>query len=299
MRIIVTGGSGFIGSHVVRKLKQKHKVLVIDKKRNPECESKIIDILNYPKLGAAFKSFKPEIVIHLAAQVELRKSLKDPVFDAQTNILGTINVLRACEGLKIKKFIYTGTGGARYGTPERLPAKEHDRVSPESPYGTSKMAAEHYVRVLGELYGFDYLMLCFGNVYGPGDNPEMGRVISVFISSIIKGKSPSVFGDGEQTRDYLYVEDIAEVITKNLTTKTNHKLFNLASGTQTSVNEIYEIIEKELNSGLKPKYISAIKGEVRDILLDISLAKKELKFKPTPLKIGMKKTISWFKETRD
>lgn len=295
MRIIVTGGAGFIGSHVVKKLKQKHNVLVVDKKKNSECKTEVVDILNYSKLKIVFKKFKPEIVIHMAAQVELRKSLKDPFFDAQTNILGTINVLRACEGIKLKKFIYTGTGGARYGTPVKLPVKEFDCVMPESPYGISKMAAEHYVRVLSGLNGFDYLILCFGNVYGPGDDPKMGRVISVFITRMMRKRNPLIFGSGKNTRDYLYVEDVADVIAKNLNTKTKHKLFNLASGTQTSVNQIYKIIEKELNSGIKPKYISAIKGEVRDILLDISLAKKELKFKPTPLKKGMNKTIEWFK----
>ena len=301
MRILVTGGAGFIGSHICDALqKAGHKVIAFDnlstgKKKRITCPLIKGDITKPADIKKAFIKVKPEIVIHTAAQVMLRESLENPIFDAQQNILGTINILEACRKHKVKRIIYTSTGGARYGTPDKLPVKETDPIRPLAPYGISKHTAEHYVESYGKLYNLDYLILCFGNVYGPRDDPRTKRVMAIFIDALLHKKSPKIFGDGGQTRDFLYVKDIAAVIVRNLTATPQHRLFNLASGESTSVNKIFDIVEKQLRSGIKPTHIEAITGEIRDIVLDITLARKELQFTPTPIEKGIQETVEWFK----
>lgn len=302
MKIIVTGGCGFIGSHVVKKLLENNDVLVVDnlsvgKEDSIDCQLAKVDITDADMIKKVFSDFKPEVIIHMAAQIQVRKSLEDPIFDAQQNIIGTISVLEAARKCgSVKKFIYTATGGARYGDPEKLPVKEDDPVRPISPYGISKHSAEHYVEAYGKLYGFDYLILCFGNVYGPGGNLEGNAVITAFVRKLLKSEAPEIFGDGNQTRDFLYVEDVAEIISSNLARSTKHKIFNLGSGTQVSVNEVFEEIETSLKTGLEPVHTKAIEGEIREIELNISLAVNELGFKPTSFSEGIKKTIDWYKK---
>jgi UDP-glucose 4-epimerase len=300
MRILVTGGCGLIGSHICDALAE-HDVLALDnlshgKRENVQCNIAQVDITDVELLEHVFSQFQPEIVIHTAAQVQLRESLQNPVFDAQQNIIGTITVLEACRKFGVKKIIYTSTGGARYGEPEKLPVPETAPVNPLSPYGISKHTAEHYIQMYHLVHGIDYLILCFGNVYGPRDDIKSQRVMSVFMDAMINGRQPKIFGDGKQTRDFLYVKDIARLIARNLTTKTEHKLINLASGEGTSVNQLYELIEHELQSGIKPQYMPAVKGEVRDIVLDITLAREELGFVPTPIVQGIKETLAWQKQ---
>lgn len=304
MKIIVTGGCGFIGSHVVDKLIDKgNDVVVIDdlssgkkERLNKKATLYITNIVDAKKTNEVFKKEKPDLVVHLAAQVMLRKSIEEPILDATTNILGTINILEACKNNKVKKIIYTSTGGARYGEPKYLPVDENHPIEPSAPYGISKHTAEHYVKTYSDLYGFDYLIVCFGNVYGPRDDVASGRVTALFCDKILAGEQPIIFGDGEQTRDFIFVLDLAELISSVLEKKTEHKLFNLANGEQTSVNEIFEIIKEHSNYQGKAKHIEAIKGEVRDIMLDTSLAKKELAWKAkTTMQEGLKQTFDYFK----
>lgn len=301
MNILVTGGAGFIGSHIVDLLiKKGHDVVVLDnlstgKKENLNEKAKFYYVDITKEINHIFGIEKPEIVIHTAAQVMLRSSLENPVFDAKTNILGTINVLEACRQNSVKKIIYTSTGGARVGEPQYLPVDEKHSLNPCSPYGISKHTAEHYIWMYNQLYGLDYLIFCFGNVYGPRDDPKSKRVIPVFITQMLKGEAPIVFGDGLQTRDFIYVFDLAEFIVESIDKNPEHKLFHLANGVQVSINEIFQILKELCTFQGEAKHIEAIKGEVRDIVLDVSLASEELKWKPkTYFKEGLKNTINYF-----
>jgi len=304
MKILVTGGCGFVGSHLVDKLVDRgYDIVVVDnlssgKKEflNPKARLIVEDIKNAENIEKIFQEEKPAYVIHTAAQVMLRKSIEEPLFDAMTNIIGTINVLEACRKNKVKKIVYTSTGGARYGNPKYLPVDENHPLEPSAPYGISKHTAEHYVKAYSDLYGLDYLIFCFGNVYGPRDDPKCKRVTALFSDLIIRGEQPIIFGDGGQTRDFLYVIDLAEFIANSIEKNPTHKLFNLANGEQTSVNEIFCELKKISAYAGEAKHIEAIKGEVRDIVLDTTLAQKELGWKPkTSMKQGLKETFKWLK----
>lgn len=302
MKILITGGAGFVGSHIVDDLlKNNHDVLVVDnfstgKKEYVQTNFKEVDITNHDELEKVFEEFKPEVVVHTAAQVMLRVSLNTPFFDAQQNILGTISVLECCKKHGVKKVIYTATGGACYGEPEVLPVPETAPKQPLSPYGCSKFSAEKYVHAYAKLYEFDYLILRFGNVYGPRDDPATKRAMCVFIDALLNKKPFSIFGDGKQTRDFLYVKDISRIVSENITNFTGRKTYNLASGIGISINKIYELIAAELEISEEAKHTDAIKGEVREIYLDITKAKEELGWKPTSIEKGVKETVKWFKE---
>jgi UDP-glucose 4-epimerase len=305
MKVLVTGGAGFIGSHIVDFLiKKNYSVVVLDNFStgnkaflNPKAVFYEADITK--DISFVFEKEKPDIVIHTAAQVMLRYSLENPVFDATTNIIGTINVLEACRKYNVKRIIYTSTGGARVGEPEYLPVDEKHPLNPCSPYGISKHSAEHYVWMYNKLYGLDYLIFCFGNVYGPRDNPKFTRVTSLFSSMILDGKQPKIFGDGEQTRDFIYVLDLAEFIVDSIEKNPQHKLFHLANGEQKSVNELFYLLKKFSQTSIEPVHVAAVNGEVRDIVLDTSLAQKELDWKvKTPFEQGVKDSFEWLKKNR-
>jgi UDP-glucose 4-epimerase len=303
MKVLVTGGCGFIGSHIVDMLVNNgHDVVVVDnlstgkrKFLNKKARFYKEDITK--KIEYIFEKEKPEIVIHTAAQVMLRKSIDEPVYDAKTNIIGTINVLEACRKNKVKRIIYTSTGGARYGEPQYLPVDEKHPLMPCSPYGISKHTAEHYVWMYNQLYGLDYLIFCFGNVYGPRDDPACKRVTSIFSYKILNNEVPVVFGDGKQTRDFIFVLDLAEFIVDSIEKKTKEKLFNLANGKQVSVNEIVSALKDISGFTGEVKHIEAIKGEIKDICLDTKLATRELGWQAkTDIKDGLKQTYEWLKK---
>lgn len=303
MKVLVTGGAGFIGSHIVDYLlKKDHNVAIIDNlstgKReliNPQTtfyEANITEDIN-----SIVEKEQPDIIIHTAAQVMLRASLDDPIHDAKTNILGTINLLEAARKHNVKKFIYTATGGARVGEPDYLPVDETHPVRPCSPYGISKHTAEHYVDMYSKLYNMQTLTFCFGNVYGPRDDPSCKRVTSLFAHLMLNNEQPIIFGDGEQTRDFIYVLDLAEFIVNSLEKTPEHNLFHLANGTQITVNKIFEILKEIINYDSEAKHIEAIKGEVRDIKLDTSLAQKELGWHPkTDFEEGLRATVEYLKD---
>ncbi len=301
-KIIITGGAGFIGSHIVDELiKLNYVVCVIDNLSTGK-----IGYLNekarfYKKdirdnLDDIFLMEKPDLVIHCAAQVMLRRSLEDPLEDAKINIIGTINLLETCRKFNVKKIIYCSTGGARVGEPEYLPVDEKHSINPISPYGISKHTAEHYIYMYKKLYNLDYLIFCFGNVYGPRDLPTSNRVTSIFIYNMLNNNQPIIFGDGNQTRDFIYVKDLAKFIAENIEKSPVNKLFHLANGEQISVNKIFGILKSLLNYQKDPIYKEAITGEVKDIVLDISLVERELYWKPKySIEIGLMETVDWFK----
>ncbi|VVB77691.1 GDP-L-fucose synthase [uncultured archaeon] len=303
-KVLVTGGAGFIASHIVDFLIMRgYDAIIIDnlstgkeKYLNKKAKFYRADITNLDEIKEIFIQEKPEIVIHAAAQVMLRKSIDDPIYDAKTNILGTINVLECCRN-GVKKIIYTSTGGARYGEPEYLPVDEKHKLNPLAPYGISKHTAEHYVYAYSKLYGLDYLIFCFGNVYGPRDDPNCKRVSSLFSYQIVKNQDPVIFGDGNQTRDFIYVLDLAEFIVNSIEKNPENKLFNLANGEQISVNDIFNLLKEISGFSGVAKHIPAIPGEIRDICLDTSLAKKDLGWKAkTDFKSGLCETFNWIKE---
>lgn len=303
MNYLITGGAGFIASHIVdRLLQDNHQVIVVDNfssgknenliqhQNNPNLMIYQRDILE--NLNDIFEKEKPEIVIHMAAQVMLRKSIEEPIFDAKTNILGTINILETCKKFNIRKLIYTSTGGARVGEPEYLPVDEKHNLAPCSPYGISKHTAEHYVEMYGKLYDLDYLIFCFGNVYGPRDDPSCKRVTSIFSHQMLNNQVPKIFGDGNQTRDFIYVKDLANFIVDSIEKNPEHKLFHLANGEQISVNQVFNILKELISFEKDAEHVEAIKGEVKDIVLDTTLAKQELGWTvKTDFRQGLKETV--------
>ena len=236
-------------------------------------------------------------MIHKAAQVNVRNSLSKPIFDAQVNIIGSINVLECCKNTGVKKIVYASSGGAVYGEPIKIPCSEDHPINPLSPYGISKHAVEHYLFQYNDNFSIDYTILRYSNVYGPRQDPrgEAG-VVSIFFDKLTKNEVPTINGDGNQTRDYVYVEDVAEANLLAVEKKTKNRIFNIGTGKETSVNEIFEKLKNLTKSKINARHGPAIKGEVKRIALNVSLAKKELGWMPKKsFDEGLKNTYTFFK----
>jgi UDP-glucose 4-epimerase len=303
MKILVTGGAGFIGSNVVDALvKDGHEVTVLDnlstgkeENINPEVKFYNIDLLDIESLEFVFREFKPDVVNHHAAQIDVRKSVEDPAFDAETNIIGSINLFELSINYGVRRIIFSSTGGALYGEPEKLPANEYTPIEPFSPYGVAKYCTENYLNYFKRLYGIERVILRYANVYGPRQDPlsEAG-VVAIFTGKILKGETPVIYGDGTQTRDYIFVSDVVEANILALSGKEG--TYNIGTGKETSVNELIEIFSKVLGREIKPEYAPPRKGEVHRISLDADMAKKELGFVPKySLEEGIRKTIEWYR----
>ena len=303
-KVLVTGGAGFIGSNVVDLLiEKKYDVLVVDnlstgKKANlnPKVTFSKTDIRD-KNLEEVFKKEKPDFIVHHAAQIDVRKSITDPVFDSTINIMGSINLLECTRRHSVKKFLYASSGGAVYGEPEYSPVDERHPIKPLCPYGASKYSVEKYVELYGINYGFDYSILRYANVYGPRQDPlgEAG-VVAIFTGKILRNEKPTIFGDGKQTRDFVYVKDVATANLLALEKKSNAKVFNIGSGVETSVNDIMRELKELTKSKITPAYGPAVNGEVRSISLDVRLAEKELSWKPkVNVRQGLEETLRWYK----
>ncbi|WP_456418707.1 SDR family oxidoreductase [Methanocaldococcus infernus] len=293
--ILVTGGAGFIGSHVVDKLiDQGYKVLVIDnlttgnlKNLNPKAKFLKHDIRE------ALDIKDVEAIIHHAAQINVRHSVEKPRYDADVNVLGTINLLELARKADAK-FIYASSM-AVYGNPKYLPVDENHEIDPISPYGLSKYCGELYIKLYNNLYGLEYSILRYSNVYGERQNPKgEAGVISIFISKILSGERPVIFGNGEQTRDFVYVGDVAKANVMALNWK--NEVVNIGTGTEITINKLYKIIKEKMNYNEEPIYDKPRKGDVYRVYLDITRAKK-LGWEPeVSLNEGLDRVISWMRK---
>ncbi len=300
---IVTGGAGFIGSHLAeRLLKEGLRVVVIDdlssgRKEFVPKHAKFVQMsVNDPRIAKVFLREKPTYVFHLAAQIDLRFSVAHPLEDAETNIHGALRVLDACIATRVKKLIFSSSGGAVYDEHAVRPTPESAANLPSSPYGVAKYAFELYLHSARRHFGLDSIILRYANVYGPrqASKGEAG-VIGIFIKKIMAGERPTIFGDGRHTRDFVYVDDVVDA--NILAMRSNrHGAFNISTGKETSVQRIVELLQKEF-PGVSPRRGAAKIGDQRHSALDARLARRQLGWKPkVKIEEGIKRTVAWFKK---
>lgn len=303
MKILVTGGAGFIASNITDALiEEGHSVFVLDnlssgfeKNINPEAVFIKADIRD-KNLSELFKKEKFDIVNHHAAQMDVRRSVADPAFDADTNIIGTINLLQNSIKYGIKKFMFASTGGAIYGEQEYFPADEKHPTSPLSPYGISKLAVEKYLFFYSMQYGLKYTILRYANIYGPRQNPfgEAG-VVAIFSSKILNGEQPVINGDGKQTRDYTFVSDVVKANILTLKDELSD-IYNVGTGEETSVNELFNVMNNMTGEKMVEKHGPAKPGEqLRSVITSEKLKRKFGWAPSTELAEGLKFTVDFFK----
>lgn len=303
-RVLVTGGAGFIGHCTVRLLaERKHRVSVVDNLSSgnhalPEARLHVMDIAS-PELRHVFKEEKPDYVIMLASQVGVASSIRDPLEDARVNVLGTTNLLWACVEFRVKKVVYASSA-AVYGTSAGPVTTEDTDLRPTTFYGLSKLTAEKYVRMFGLHYGLPFTILRYSNVYGPGqERSKEPGVVSRFLQCALNGATPVVYGDGEQTRDFVYVEDVAQANLAALTLGENHAI-NISSGRAISVRRLLSTIARLTRTNLRPVFAPRTEGEIAHSTLDNSKAAMVLGWRPqTNLRSGLRKTLRHLLNTGD
>jgi len=303
MKILVTGGAGFIGSNIVdRYIADGHRVVIVDnlstgKECNLNPSARFYKVgIEENALDEIFKKEEPDLVNHHAAQIDLRRSVEDPIFDAKVNILDSLNLFQQCVKCKVKKIIFASSGGAGYGEQSEFPASEEHALKPLSPYGIAKVSVEMYLYFYMKTHGIDYTVLRYANVYGPRQDPlgEAG-VVAIFINAMLNNKSCIINGDGKQTRDYIYIDDVvnANILALN---KGAQEVFNIGTGIETDVNELAERLKKETGSSVELKHGIAKLGEQKRSAIDPQKAIKELNWKPAiSIDEGIKKTINWYR----
>ena len=304
MKILVTGGAGFIGSHVVDLfIEAGHDVVVVDSlitgrlsNLNPKAKFYKVD-LRSEELKDVFEAERPEIVDHHAAQMDVRLSVAKPLYDADINIMGTLNLLQQCVAYNVRKVIYISSGGAVYGEPQYVPCDENHPIQPLCPYGATKYMNELYLYMYKQNFGLDYSIIRYPNVYGPRQDPagEAG-VIAIFVGAMLKGKPVTINGTGEQVRDYVFVKDCARA-NLMLLEKGSGQVYNLGYGVGTTVNQIFAGIKAATNYPGDACYGPAKTGETFRIYSDATKAKNELGWVPTvSLNEGLRLTAEYFKE---
>ena len=300
MRAVVTGGAGFIGSHIADALVARgDEVHVVDdlssgRREQVPAGATLHEADIRDGLGAIFDAVRPETIFHLAAQMDVRRSIEDPLFDAQVNVLATVGLLEAARPHDAQ-VLFSSTGGAIYGECEG-PAAEDAPRRPLAPYGTSKLCAEEYLATYNRLYGCTHVSLRFGNVYGPRQDPhgEAG-VVAIFLRALNEGRAPKIYGDGSQTRDYVFVGDVVRAMVGGLGLKGG--VFNVGTGEETSVVELYAACRSVVGSDLEAELAPARLGEVQRSVVDPGLAERELGWRAeTPLDEGLAATFEWLKQ---
>jgi UDP-glucose 4-epimerase len=304
MNILVTGGAGFIGSHMAKRhLEDGHRVVVVDdlsagrREKVPETARFIqVDIAEVD-LEPLLREEKIEFLSHHAAQIDLRHSVSDPLFDARANILGSLKLIEACRRAGVRRVLFSSTGGALYGEPEGgRPAREDHPTNPVSPYGCAKLSIEKYLHYYSVIHGFQTQVFRYANVYGPGQNGtgEAG-VVAIFAEAILHGRTPKIRGDGEQTRDYIYVGDLVEAAARAAASGKSGT-WNLGTGVETSVNRLFELIASQLEYREQPEHVALPPGEQRRSVLDGSAASRDFGLPAyTALEEGLKITADFFR----
>lgn len=304
MKILVTGGAGFIGSHVVDLLiNAGHDVAVVDNlatgrlsNLNPKATFYQVDIRSR-EMEKVFETERPEVVDHHAAQMDVRRSVADPIYDADINVIGGLNMLNLSVKYGVRKFIHISSGGAVYGEPVYLPCDEKHPVQPLCPYGATKYMLELYLYMYKETYGLDYSIIRYPNVYGPRQDPagEAG-VVAIFTGQMLKNRPVTIYGTGEQVRDYVFVKDCARANLALLDNGSGH-VYNLGFGIGTTVNQIFDGLRQATDYPFPANYAPARPGETFRIYLDASRANTELGWEPkVPLDEGLRQTVEYFRQ---
>jgi UDP-glucose 4-epimerase len=313
MEILVTGGAGFVGSHVVDAyIAQGHRVLVVDDlstgKRenvNPKANFYQIDITDFEELRRVFSQEKIDLINHHAAQIDPRLSVDDPRLDARINLIGLLNLLECCKEFSVHKIIFASSGGVLYGDAEKIPSSEESPKQPISPYGVAKLAGELYLFSAKHTHNLEYIALRYANVYGPRQPAKGdGNVVSTFARLLAKGQPVMIFGDGEQTRDFVFVGDVAQanlLATEKISELNGRPLrslddlaFNIGTGRETSVNQLFVKLRAQLKQQSEARYVTPRAGEVRRNALEITKAQRLLGFAPrVALDEGLYQTVRW------
>ncbi len=306
MRILVTGGAGFIGSHIVNAyLDRGHDVAVLDDlsrglRKNLNLRARFYpgDIQDREAVERVFAREKPEVVNHHAAQMDVRRGVREPLFDARVNILGSLNLIEAAVAHGTRRFIYISTAGAAYGEPRQLPVSEDHPIDPITPYGISKHTVEHYLSAFSHLHGLACVVLRYGNVYGPRQSSQgEAGVFAIFSEQLLAGIQPVIYGDGTKLRDYVYIDDVVQANLAALERGTGG-IFNIGSGVATSDYEVFCLVRELLGkTGVEPRHVPKRPGEIDRICLDISKARLMLGWNPgVSLAEGSRHTVSYFQQ---
>jgi UDP-glucose 4-epimerase len=311
MKMLVTGAAGFIGSTLVdRLLADGHEVVAVDdlsvgRLANLESAEASGRAFRFAKIDITSKVFvslvnevKPEVIFHLAAQVDVRVSVADPWLDARLNVLGTISVCEAAQRAGVRKVIFTSSGGTIYGSPTYLPAPETTPVNPLSPYAVSKVSGELYLAAFNDMYGLDWTSLALGNVYGPRQDPhgEAG-VVAIFGTAMLERRKTKIFGDGSSTRDYVYVDDVVEALVRAISGG-GRRRFNIGTGVQTTVLDLHHLVAVAAGALDEPVLALPRTGELQAIALDATAARNFLGWVPaTDLATGVGLTVDWLRTT--
>ncbi len=302
MRVLLTGGAGFIGSHVADQLLERgHEVAVVDdlstgRRENVPEDARFYEADIRTGCPEVFEEFGPEALCHQAAQMDVRRSVREPDFDAEVNVIGTVRLLQGCVDHGVRKVVFASTGGAVYGEQEVFPAPEDHPQYPISPYGVSKLAGERYLHFYDAQYGLEYAALRYSNVYGPRQDPhgEAG-VVAIFCGNLAADRTSRINGSGEQTRDYVYVGDVARANVLALESPAPSGAYNIGTARETDVNELYEVLRSVSGKDLPPEHGPAKPGEQLRSVVDPARASKVLGWKPeVGLEEGLRETLRFF-----
>ena len=310
MRALVTGAAGFIGSTLVdRLLNDGHEVVGVDnlssgRRSNLEQAAQnpnftwIEDDIVTADLDGLLAQHQPEVVFHLAAQIDVRKSVADPIHDAKVNVIGTIRLAEAARKANVRKVVHTSSGGSIYGTPHNFPTNESTNTDPASPYAAGKVAGEIYLNTFRHLYGMDCSHIAPANVYGPRQDPhgEAG-VVAIFSKALLSGKPTRVFGDGSNTRDYVYVDDVVDAFVKASGPKGGGQRFNIGTGVETSDRKLHSAVAKAVGAPDDPEFAPERLGDLKRSCLDVRLGEMVLGWRPhVRLDEGVARTVDYFRQ---